>query len=118
MFIHWILQKIIIEQLAQIDLEALGSLISSIEWQCLDENHNRDSAHILHNIFEFRIHIYSANTMKKGGGWIPLPERIAGTKAVINHTTMTTTASSMQCSSAWLTSPENTIADRFQICRN
>ena len=84
MFIHRILQKVIVGNLAQIDLEALGSLISSIEWQCLDENHNRDSAHILHNIFEFRIHIYSANAMQAGGGWIPLPERIAGTKAVIN----------------------------------
>ena len=84
MFIHWILQKVIVGNLAQIDLEALGSLISSIEWQCLDENHNRDSAHILHNIFEFRIHIYSANAMQAGGGWIPLPEQIASTKAVIN----------------------------------
>ena len=50
----------------------------------LDENHNRDSAHILYNIFEFRIHIYFANAMQAGGGWIPLPEGIAGTKAVIN----------------------------------
>ena len=40
MFIHRILQKIIVGRLTQIDLEALGSLISSIEWQCLDENHN------------------------------------------------------------------------------
>ena len=70
--------------LEQVDLVALGSLISSIEWQCLDENHNRDSAHILYNIFEFRIHIYSANAMQAGGGWIPLPTRIAGIKAVIN----------------------------------
>ena len=84
MFIHWILQKVIVGDLAQIDLQALGSLISSIEWQCLDENHNRDSAHILHNIFEFHIHIYSANVMQAGSGWIPLPERIADTKAVIN----------------------------------
>ena len=65
-------------------MEALRSLISSIEWQCLDENHNRDSAYILYNIFEFRIHIYSANAMQAGGGWIPLPERIAAAKAVIN----------------------------------
>ena len=50
MFIHWILQKVIVGNLTQIDLEALRSLISSIEWQCLDENHNHDSAHILHNI--------------------------------------------------------------------
>ena len=84
MFIHWILQKVVVGHLAQVDLEALGSLISSIEWQCLDENHNRDSVHILHNIFEFQIHIYSANAMQAGGGWIPLPERIAGAKAVIN----------------------------------
>ena len=53
MFIHRILQKIVVGRLTQIDLEALGSLISSIEWQCLDENHNQDSAHILYNIFEF-----------------------------------------------------------------
>ena len=33
MFIHWILQKVIVGHLAQIDLKALGSLISSIEWQ-------------------------------------------------------------------------------------
>ena len=59
MFIHRILQKIVTGQLAQVDLEALGSLISSIEWQCLDENHNRDSAHVLYNIFKFQIHIYS-----------------------------------------------------------
>ena len=84
MFIHRILQKVIIGQLALVDLEALGSLISSIEWQCLDENHNRDSAHILHNIFKFQIHIYSANAMQAGNGWIPLPENIAGAKAVIN----------------------------------
>ena len=36
--------------------------------------------------------------MQAGGGWIPLPERIAGTKAVINHTTLMTTALSMLCS--------------------
>ena len=84
MFIHQILQKIIVGHLEQIDLEALGSLISSIEWQCLDENHNRDSAHILHNIFEFQIHIYLANMMQAGGGWILLPARIRGIKAVIN----------------------------------
>ena len=74
MFIHQILQKVVVGHLAQVDLEALGSLISSIEWQCLDENHNRDSAHILHNIFEFRIHIYSVNTMQAGGGLIPSKE--------------------------------------------
>ena len=73
--------KVIVGHLAQVDLEALGSLISSIEWQLLDENYNRDSAHIL---FKFQIHIYSANAMQAGGGWIPLPERIAGTKVVIN----------------------------------
>ena len=84
MFIHWILQKVVVGRLTQIDLQALGSLISSIEWQCLDENHNRDLAHILHNIFEFRIHIYSANAMQAGGGWIPLPAWIVGIKAVIN----------------------------------
>ena len=50
--------------LKQIDLEVLGSLISLIEWQCLDENHNRDSAHILYNIFKFCIHIYSVNVMQ------------------------------------------------------
>ena len=84
MFIHWILQKIVVGHLEQVDLVALGSLISSIEWQCLDENHNRDSAHVLYNIFKFRIHIYSANAMQAGGGWIPLPERIRGVKALIN----------------------------------
>ena len=84
MFIHRILKKIIIGLLAQINFKALGSLISSIEWQCLDKNHNRDSAHILHNIFKFCIHIYSANTMQADGGWIPLPKRIQGIKAVIN----------------------------------
>ena len=84
MFIHRILQKIIVGHLVQIDLEALGSLISSIEWQCLGENHNRDSAHILYNIFEFHIHIYSENAMQAGGGWIPLLKRIQDTKAVIN----------------------------------
>ena len=40
MFIHRILQKIVVGHLEQVDLVALGSLISSIEWQCLDENHN------------------------------------------------------------------------------
>ena len=53
MFIHRILQKIVMGHLEQVDLEALGSLISSIEWQCLDENHNQDSVHVLYNIFEF-----------------------------------------------------------------
>ena len=72
MLIHQILQKVITGQLAQVDLEALRSLISSIEWQCLDENHNRGSTHILHNIIEFRINIYSANVMQTGSGWIPL----------------------------------------------
>ena len=63
MFINRVLQKIIAGHLSQVDLEALGSLISSIEWQCLDENHNRDSAHIIYNIIKFRVHIYSANAM-------------------------------------------------------
>ena len=108
----------IVGHLAQIDLEALGSLISSIEWQCLNENHNCDSTHIIHNIFEFRIHIYSANVMQAGGGWIPLPERIAGTKQSSIHTTMMITASSMQCNLVWPTSPENTIASGYQIYRN
>ena len=97
MFIHWILQKVIVGDLAQIDLQALGSLISSIEWQCLDENHNRDSAHILHNIFEFRIHIYSANVMQAAGGFLfqrgLLTQRLSST-----HTTMMTTALFMLCS--------------------
>ena len=53
MFINRVLQKIIAGHLSQVDLEALGSLISSIEWQCLDENHNIDSAHIIYNIIEF-----------------------------------------------------------------
>ena len=84
MFIYQILQKIIVGHLEQVDLEALRSLISSIEWQCLDENHNRDSVHVPYNIFEFWIHIYLVNTMQAGGGWIPLPARIWGIKAVIN----------------------------------
>ena len=101
MFIHQILQKVILGNLAQIDLEALGSLILSIEWQCLDENHNRDSTHILYNIFEFRIHIYSANMMQAGGGWIPLPAWIRGIKVVINHVMKMTTALFTQCNSVW-----------------
>ena len=84
MFIHRILQKIVVGHLEQVDLEAFGSLISSIEWQCLDENHNQDSAHVLYNIFEFQIHIYSANAMQAGGGWIPFQVQIHGIKAVIN----------------------------------
>ena len=73
MFIHQILKKIVMGHLEQIDLEALSSLILSIEWQCLDENHNHNSAHILYNIFKFQIHIYLVNTMQAGSGWIPLP---------------------------------------------
>ena len=50
----------------------------------LDENHNRDSAHVLHNIIEFRVNIYAAQKMKPGGSWFPLSKRIQDTKAVIN----------------------------------
>ena len=41
-----------------------------INWVTMPQwNHNRDSAHILHNIFEFQIHIYSVNAIKAGSGW-------------------------------------------------
>ena len=84
MFINRVLQKIIAGHLSQIDLEALGSLISSIEWQCLDENHNRDSAHIIYNIIKFWVHIYSADAMQPGGGHIPFPEQLTAIKGVVN----------------------------------
>ena len=63
MFINRVLQKIINDQPNQEDREELGSLISAVEYQCFDENHNRDSAHALHNIIEFRIHVYAAQGM-------------------------------------------------------
>ena len=66
-----------------------------MEWQCFDENHNRDSAHVLHNIIEFRVNIYAAQKMRPGGSWFPLPKRIQDTKAVINPKARMTGASSM-----------------------
>ena len=55
-----------------------------MEWQCFDENHNRGSAHVLHNIIEFRVSIYAAQKMRPGDSWFPLPKRIQDTRAVIN----------------------------------
>ena len=42
------------------------------------------SAHVLHNIIEFRVNIYAAQKMRLGGSWFPLPKRIQDTRAVIN----------------------------------
>ena len=64
--------------------EILGHSSQLWSWQCFDENHNRDSAHVLHNIIEFRVNIYAAQKMRPGGSWFPLPKRIQDTKAVIN----------------------------------
>ena len=84
MFINKVLEKVISGEPSLKDREDIGSLISAVEWQCFDENHNRDSAHVLHNIIEFRVNIYAAQKMRPGGSWFPLPKRIQDTKAVIN----------------------------------
>ena len=84
MLINKVLEKTISGEPSQDDREDIGSLISAVEWQCFDENHNRDSAHVLHNIIEFRVNIYAAQKMRPGGSWFPLPKRIQDTKAVIN----------------------------------
>ena len=60
LFINKVLKKIISGHPTENDREDIGSLISAVEWQCFDENHNRDSAHVLHNIIEFRVNIYAA----------------------------------------------------------
>ena len=58
MIINRVLQKVISGQPSKDDRKDIGSLISAVEWQCFDENHNRDSAHVLHNnIIEFRVNI-------------------------------------------------------------
>ena len=85
MFINKVLEKVISGEPSLKDREDIGSLISGVEWQCFDENHNRDSAHVLHTIIEFRINIYAAQKMRPGGSWFPLlPKRIQETRAVIN----------------------------------
>ena len=84
LFINRVLEKVISGEPSLDDREDMGSLISAVEWQCFDENHNRDSAHVLHNIIEFRVNIYTAQKMRPGGSWLPLPKRIQDTKAVIN----------------------------------
>ena len=62
-----VLEKVISGEPSLKDREDIGSLISAVEWQCFDENHNRDSAHVLHNIIEFRVNIYAAQKMRPGG---------------------------------------------------
>ena len=84
MFINKVLEKVISGEPSPDDRKDIGSLISAVEWQCFDENHNRDSAHVLHNIIEFRVNIYAAQKMRPGGSWFPLPKRIQDTRAVIN----------------------------------
>ena len=84
MFINKVLEKVISGEPSLKDREDIGSLTSAVEWQCFDENHNRDSAHVLHNIIEFRVNIYAAQKMRPGGSWFPLPKRTQDTKAVIN----------------------------------
>ena len=84
MFTNEVLQKTISGEPTPEDREDIGSLISAVEWECFDENHNRDSAHVLHNIIEFRVNIYAAQKMRSGGSWFPLPKRIQETRAVIN----------------------------------
>ena len=84
LFINKVLKKVISGELTEDDRRDIGSLISAVEWQCFDENHNRDSAHVLHNIIEFRVNIYAAQKMRPGGSWFPLPKRTQDTKAVIN----------------------------------
>ena len=84
MFINKVLEKVISGEPSLDDRKDIGPLISAVEWQCFDENHNRDSAHVLHNIIEFRVNIYAAQKMRPGGSWFPLPKRIQDTKAVIN----------------------------------
>ena len=69
LFINKVLEKVISEEPSPKDREDIGSLISAVEWQCFDENHNRDSAHVLHNIIEFRVNIYAAQKMHPGGSW-------------------------------------------------
>ena len=54
LFINKVLEKVISGEPSLDDRKDIGSLISAVEWQCFDENHNRDSAHVLHNIIEFR----------------------------------------------------------------
>ena len=63
MFINQVLEKVISGEPSLDDTEGIGSLISAVEWQCFDENHNRDSAHVLHNSIEFRGNIYAAQKM-------------------------------------------------------
>ena len=42
LFINKVLKKIISGEPSLKDREDIGSLISAVEWQCFDENHNRD----------------------------------------------------------------------------
>ena len=71
MFINKVLEKVISGEPSPEDREGIGSLISAVEWQCFDENHNRDSAHVLHNIIEFRVNIYAAQKMKPWWQLVP-----------------------------------------------
>ena len=67
MFIHRILNKIIQSLPTQEDYEHLGSLFSAVEWQLLDENHTRDSTHVVDNILEFWVYIYRTQMFWAGG---------------------------------------------------
>ena len=72
LFINKVLQKTISGEPSPDDREDIGSLISAVEWQCFDENHNRDSAHVLHsNIIEFRVNIYAAQKMRPWWQLVP-----------------------------------------------
>ena len=71
MFINQVLEKIISGEPTENDRKDIGLLISAVEWQCFDENHNRDSAHVLHNIIEFRINTYAAQKMRHWWQLVP-----------------------------------------------
>ena len=66
MFIHHILNKIIQAPTNKEDYQHLGSLISTVEWQLLDDSHTRDSAHAIANVLEFQIHVYRAQMFQAG----------------------------------------------------
>ena len=84
MFIHCILNKIIQAPIEKEDYEHLGSLISAVEWQLLDDNHTRDSTHVVDNILEFHVHIYRAQMFRARGLYFKLPNRLTYSRAVIN----------------------------------
>ena len=63
MFINKVLKKVISGEPSPDDRRLRVTHLSCGVWQCFDENHNRDSAHVLHNIIEFRVNIYAAQKM-------------------------------------------------------